>query len=138
MMSDVVLDFSYDHSIEEVWEALTTPAILEKWIMPNNFKAEVGYAFEFKGEANEYWDGIIRGEVLEVVEPNKLSYKWNSAGETTTITWTLTTESKEKTALHFEMDGFSDEIKQYPGAIQGAVSSWSAFAHTLRKVLAKV
>lgn len=24
MMSDVVLDFSYDHSIEEVWEALTT------------------------------------------------------------------------------------------------------------------
>lgn len=136
-MADVMLDFKYDHSIEEVWEAITNSSILEEWIMPNNFKAEEGYAFEFKGEANDYWDGIIRGEVLEVEEPNKLSYRWNSAGEMTTITWTLVAESEGKTNLHFEMDGFSEEIKQYPGAIQGAVSSWSAFAHRLKKVLTK-
>lgn len=136
-MADVVLDFTYDHSIEEVWEGITNSSLLEEWIMPNNFKAEPGYAFEFKGQANEYWDGIIRGEVLEVEAPHKLSYCWNSAGEMTTITWTLVAESAAKTNLHFEMDGFSDEIKQYPGALKGAVSSWSAFAHKLKEVLAK-
>ena len=136
-MADIVLDFTYEQSIDEVWQAISTAEILEEWMMPNNFKAESGYAFEFKGDANDYWDGIIRGEVLEVDAPNKLAYSWESAGETTRIIWTLTANSAEQTNLHFEMDGFSEEIKQYPGAIKGAISSWSAFSHKLKKVLVK-
>lgn len=136
-MADVALDFTYDHSTTEVWEAITTSSVLEQWIMPNDFKAEVGFDFEFKGQANPYWDGIIRGQVLEVSAPNKLTYRWASAGETTTITWTLTEKSPTKTHLHFEMDGFSESTKQQPGAIQGAISSWSAFGEKLKEVLEK-
>lgn len=99
--------------------------------------AEAGSDFKFTSEPNEYWDGVITGKVL-IVEPLKtLSYTWNSAGEETTITWSLAKISATETDLHFEMDGFSEETKKYPGAIQGAISSWNAFANNLEKLLAK-
>lgn len=32
-MAEVMLDFKYDHSIEEVLEAMTNSSILEEWII---------------------------------------------------------------------------------------------------------
>ncbi|AZP04431.1 metalloregulator ArsR/SmtB family transcription factor [Jeotgalibaca ciconiae] len=137
MNADVILDFQYTSSIEQVWKALTESDILEQWILANDFKPVVGHTFQFKSEPNEYWDGIIDGEVLEVDEPHKLSYIWASAGETTTVVWTLTEVSEGKTDLHFEMTGFSEETKATPGAIDGAVYSWTEFAKKLKTVLEK-
>lgn len=53
-MAEVMLDFKYDHSIEEVLEAMTNSSILEEWIMPNNFNAEEGHAFEFQGAVSSW------------------------------------------------------------------------------------
>lgn len=137
MTADVALDFQYTSSVEQVWKALTESDILEQWIWANDFKPVVRHKFQFKSEPNEYWDGIVNGEVLEVDEPHKLSYTWDSAGETTTVTWTLTAASDAKTDVHFEMTGFSEETKSTPGAIDGAVSSWTEFAEKLKTVLEK-
>ncbi|BFH14000.1 hypothetical protein J6TS7_17540 [Paenibacillus dendritiformis] len=57
--------------------------------MENDFKPVVGYRFQFRTQPNEWWDGIIEGEVLIVDAPNCLSYTWASAGEKHTVTWTL-------------------------------------------------
>lgn len=135
MTADVILDFHYEAPIEKVWEALTESNLLKEWIMDNNFKAEVGYNFEFTSEPNEWWDGIISGEVLVVEEPTKLEYKWISAGEETVVTWTLTQSTSKETDLHFEMSGFSEETKARPGAIQGAIYSWSEFAKKLKTIV---
>lgn len=134
MTADVVLDFQLNSSVEEVWHALTDSKMLAEWIWENDFKPVVGRKFQFRSDPNEYWDGIVNGEVLEVDEPRKLAYTWASAGETTTITWTLKTTA-EGTALHFEQGGFSEETKAYPGAIQGAESSWMRFGNKLKSIL---
>lgn len=73
--------------------------------------------------------------MLEVDEPHKLSYTWASQGETTTVTWTLKEDSVGTTHLHFEQSGFSEETKAYPGAIEGAISSWKHFGEQLKTVL---
>ncbi|UUX32777.1 metalloregulator ArsR/SmtB family transcription factor [Fundicoccus culcitae] len=135
MTADVILDFTYSSTVAEVWNALTDSDMLAQWIWDNNFKAEEGYQFRFQSEPNEYWDGIVTGEVLVVDEPNQLAYTWASAGETTTITWTLT-KVAEGTQLHFEQTGFSEETKATPGAIAGATYAWTEFGNKLASLLA--
>lgn len=137
MAADVSLDFQYNCSIEKVWKALTDVEILSKWIWNNDFKPVVGHKFQFRAEPNEWWDGIVNGEVLEVEEPYKLSYTWASQGETTTVTWTLKESSNNTTQLHFEQSGFSEETKAYPGALEGAKSSWTQFCEQLKTILEK-
>ena len=72
-----------------MWSALTYSDMLAKWIWKNDFKRVIGHKFEFRASENEWWNGIVDSEVLVVDEPNKLSYTWISAGESTTVTWTL-------------------------------------------------
>lgn len=136
MKPDVSLDFQFTKSVEQVWNALIDSDKLAKWIWDNNFKPIVGYKFQFKAEPSEWWDGIVDGEVLEVDEPHKLSYTWISAGETTTVTWTLTEGADGTTQLHLDQSGFSEETKARPGAIEGATYGWTNMADKLEKLLA--
>ncbi|ARF16278.1 SRPBCC family protein [Sporosarcina ureae] len=134
-MADITVDFQFSSSIEEVWKALTDSEMLAKWIWKNDFAPVIGEKFQFRSEPNEWWDGIIHGEVLEVEEPHILSYTWASAGETTTITWTLSTSSNGATHVYFEQTGFSEETKATKGAIEGARYSWMNFGDQLKKVV---
>ncbi|SES10576.1 Uncharacterized conserved protein YndB, AHSA1/START domain [Psychrobacillus sp. OK032] len=138
MKPDVSLDFQFNSSIEQVWNALTDSDTLAKWIWKNDFKPVVGHKFQFRAEPNEWWDGIVDSEVLIVEEPNKLSYTWASAGESTTVTWTLTEGSDGTTHLHFDQTGFSEETKARQGAIEGAKYSWMQMGDQLEKVLAEL
>ena len=134
-MADVTLDFQFKSSVEQVWKALTDSDMLAKWIWTNDFKPVVGEKFQFRSEPNEWWDGIVNGEVLEIEKPHLLSYTWASAGETTTITWTLKTGADGATHLHFEQTGFSEETKAAKGAIEGAKYSWMNFGKQLKEML---
>jgi uncharacterized protein YndB with AHSA1/START domain len=137
MKSDVSLNFEFTSSIEQVWNALTDSDTLEKWIWKNDFKPVVGHKFQFRAEPNEWWDGIVNCEVLEVDELNRLSYTWASAGENTTITWTLKKGSDGTIHLHFDQTGFSEETKAHKGAIEGAKHAWTKMGNQLEKVLAQ-
>lgn len=136
MKADVSLDYQFTSSIEKVWNALTDSDTLEKWIWKNDFKPIVGHKFQFRAEPNEWWDGIVDCEVLEIEEPHKLSYTWTSAGETTTVTWTLTQTAEGTTQLHLDQGGFSEETKARQGAIEGAKYAWTNMSSQLEKVLA--
>jgi uncharacterized protein YndB with AHSA1/START domain/DNA-binding transcriptional ArsR family regulator len=138
MKSDVSLDFQFTSSIEQVWNALTDSDTLAKWIWKNDFKPIVGHKFQFRAEPNEWWDGIVDSEVLEVEEPHRLSYTWVSAGESTTVTWTLKEGSGGTVHLHFDQTGFSEETKARKGAIEGAKSAWLNMGEQLGKVLAEL
>lgn len=136
-MADVTLDFQFTSSIDKVWKALTDSDTLAKWIWNNDFTPVVGEKFQFRSEPNEWWDGIVNGEVLEVNEPHILSYIWASAGETTTITWTLTADADGGTQLHFEQAGFSEQTKATKGALEGAKYNWTKFGEKLKDLLEK-
>ncbi|MEK4485876.1 SRPBCC domain-containing protein [Psychrobacillus sp. FSL H8-0484] len=138
MKSDVSLDFQFTSSIEQVWDALTDSDTLAKWIWKNDFKPIVGHKFQFRAEPNEWWNGIVDSEVLVVEEPNKLSYTWVSAGESTTVTWTLKEGSDGTIHLHFDQTGFSEETRAREGAIEGAKYAWMKMGEQLEKVLAEL
>ncbi|WP_391209586.1 SRPBCC family protein [Psychrobacillus sp. L4] len=138
MKPDVSLDFQFTSSIEQVWSSLTDLDMLAKWIWDNNFKPIVGYKFQFRAEPSEWWDGIVDGEVLEVDEPHKLSYTWVSAGETTTVTWTLSKGADETIHLHLDQTGFSEATKAREGAIVGAKYGWTNMGQKLEKVFAEL
>ncbi|WP_245815563.1 SRPBCC family protein [Seinonella peptonophila] len=132
-MPTVSLDFHFNRPIERVWLALTDPKKLAKWVMENDFKPIVGHKFQFRTEPNPVWDGIVHSEVLVVDQPNKLFYTWETAGESTTVTWTLK-EMDGTTHLHLEQIGFENEGHAYHGAKQG----WTLMAKKLDQVLAEL
>lgn len=132
------LDFQYKTTIEKLWSALTDSSKLAKWVhnihtgeaMENDFNAVVGHRFQFRTQPNEWWNGIIDGEVLIVDEPNKLSYTWES-GEKHTITWTLQDLGNGSVNLHLEQTGISNEQ-----ALAGAKYGWTKWCSELEKVFA--
>jgi uncharacterized protein YndB with AHSA1/START domain len=87
------------HAPERVWQALTSAELIGRWLMPNDFAAEVGRRFTFRTRPMGEWDGVVHCEVLELVPQRKLVYSWKGgSGRNTTsgaalgtvVTWTLT------------------------------------------------
>jgi len=81
----------YPDPPERVWQALTDPASLADWLMPNDFRAVVGHQFQFKVAPTRAWNGIVDCTVLVVEPARRLSYSWRNAraGIDTVVTWTL-------------------------------------------------
>ncbi|MBD2865099.1 SRPBCC family protein [Paenibacillus oceani] len=137
MSLTLTLDFQYTTTLEKLWSALTDSSKLAKWVanihtgegMENNFKPVVGHRFQFRTQPNEYWNGIIEGEVLIVEEPNRLSYTWAS-GEKHTVTWTLHDLGDGKVNLHLEQTGISNAQ-----ALGGAKYGWGKWCGELEKML---
>lgn len=132
------MDFQFKTTIEKLWSALTDSSKLAKWVanihtgqpMENDFEPVVGRRFQFRTQPNEYWNGIIEGEVLVVEEPHRLSYTWAS-GEKHTVTWTLQDLGDGKVNLHLEQTGISNAP-----ALNGAKYGWSKWCGELEKVVA--
>lgn len=135
LLKKLELDFHFQSPIEKVWFALTDSATLSKWMMfkENNFKPVVGHRFYLKMEAVGEWSGVVEGEVLEVDEPHRLSYTWESLGEKNTVTWTLTEEADGSTSVHFEQANISSDQ-----ALTGAKYGWQSMAKQLEGVLAEL
>lgn len=83
------------HPPAAVWRALTTPELLEQWLMPNDFAPVVGHRFHFRAEPipATRFSGLIACEVLEIREPELLVISWaDDSGENdmaTTVTFRL-------------------------------------------------
>ena len=124
------LDWEFTTTIEKLWSAITDSNKLAKWVMENDFKPVVGHQFQFRTQPNAYWDGIVRGTVLIVDEPNRLSYTF-AGGEEHIVTLTLHDLGDGKVKLHLEQTGISN-----PQALGGAKYGWTNWTSELEKLLA--
>jgi len=125
----VVIERELPHPPEKVWRALTQSALIEEWLMKNDFKPAVDHRFNLRGD----W-GAVDCEVL-AVEPDKaLSYTWNAYGLKSIVTWTLTPTSTG-TRLCMEQSGFPADQPQY---YQGAKDGWPRFFANLEQLLARI
>lgn len=96
----------YDFPIGDVWKALTDANALSEWLMPCDFVPKVGHEFQFKSKPSPGFDGIVRCKVLELKEPELLSYSWSGGPlNNTVVTFRLTTQG-DRTRLDFEHSGF--------------------------------
>lgn len=97
----------YTHPPERVWQALTDSNLLAKWLMKNDFKAEVGHRFHFQTKASVGFNGIVQCEVTEVDPPHRLAYTWTGGplSQPTSVRWTLEPTS-QGTRLLLDHNGF--------------------------------
>ncbi|HUD53575.1 SRPBCC domain-containing protein [Parvibaculum sp.] len=123
----IVVDYDLPHSPEKVWRALTEPALLERWLMPNDIAPVVGHRFTFRTQPAPNFDGIVHCEVLEVLALKRLRYSWQGGNKElagyghwldTVVTWTLT-ETETGTHLRLEHDGFAPKAFAYEPLSKG-------------------
>jgi uncharacterized protein YndB with AHSA1/START domain len=96
----------YPFPPEQVWIALTDPDAMGEWLMPNDFRPEVGHRFNFRTKPAPGFDGIVHCEVLTVEEPTHLAYSWKGGGIDTVVSYRLTREGTN-TRLVMEQSGFT-------------------------------
>ena len=121
------------HPQEKIWRALTQGALIEEWLMANDFQPVVGHRFTFRATPMPHWDGIVEGEVTEVEPCQRLVYRWNTTGDSglrTIVAWTL---SQTSGGVHVRMEqaGFrAEDENNYRGAAYG----WQRFLAGLDRV----
>jgi len=102
-----------DAPIDKVWRALSDPALLAQWLLPNDIVAEPGARFALAGSATE--GGTIACEIIESNPPRRLSFSWKTdASKTggaekpldTVVTFELERREEGGTRLRLFHDGF--------------------------------
>jgi len=126
------------HPPEKVWRALTQSALMAQWLMPNDFKPEVGHRFAFRAQPQPGWSGVTNCEVRELDPPRRLVYTWGDGTETaiglkTLVTWTLTPEAGG-TRVRMEQSGFRPQDQ---AAWKGAAYGWRKLVAALERVVAE-
>ncbi|MEV4224355.1 SRPBCC domain-containing protein [Nonomuraea sp. NPDC049725] len=114
------LDQFIGHPPAKVWRALTDPGLVTRWLMPGDYRAEVGHRFTFTTtpRPDVGFDGVVPCEVLEV-EPEKLvKLAWGR--ESWIVTWRLEPEG-HGTRFFLDHEGFDpdDPAQQLSRRIMG-------------------
>jgi uncharacterized protein YndB with AHSA1/START domain len=96
---DIVVDEVFPHAPETIWKALTTGALIARWMMaPTGFAPIEGTRFTFQTTPAGAWDGVIHCQVLAVIPNERFAYAWQGgheanvgygAGLDTVVTFTL-------------------------------------------------
>ena len=120
MKRDIVIERVYPYPVQKVWRALTDTRRLAEWLMENDFEPKVGHKFQFHTKPRLGFDGNVYCEVLEVVEPTRLSYSWQGGGlpHPTIVTWTLQ-EVEQGTRLQLAHTDFEGPVGLWVSAILG-------------------
>jgi uncharacterized protein YndB with AHSA1/START domain len=85
---------------EQVWRVLTEPDLLAAWLMPNDFRAELGARFTFRPEQGTK-DAPVTCQVLSIDPPRLLRYSWQEqdASEPSLVTFQLERSASGGTRL---------------------------------------
>ncbi|WP_028561066.1 SRPBCC family protein [Paenibacillus pinihumi] len=111
-LQDIRKTVIFNATIEKTWAAVATSKGLEAWFMPNDFEPVEGH--EFHLNAGQF--GMSPCKVIEVDEPNRLSFRWGKD-------WTVTMELKE-------LDGKTEFTLIHSGWDANTVTEFGA-SHTV-------
>jgi uncharacterized protein YndB with AHSA1/START domain len=77
MKFEVSVERYYPHSVQAVWDGLTTNEAISEWLLETkNFKAEKGHKFEMTCVDGEGHLDVYRCQVLEVEAPTRMVWSW--------------------------------------------------------------
>ena len=113
------------HSPGRVWHALTDSDMMARWLMPNDFKLEIGHRFTFHTTpipAADF-DGIVYSEVVDFEPERRLMIRWANRILDTTVTWRLVPEGRG-TRLFVEHAGFDLDDEAQAFAFRNMSSGW--------------
>ncbi|MEU5861399.1 MULTISPECIES: SRPBCC domain-containing protein [unclassified Nonomuraea] len=132
------LDEFLAHPPRKVWRALTDPELMARWLMPNDFRLEVGHRFTFTTQPRKAvgFDGVVHCEVLEFEEEKLLRISWSDRKQADwTVTWRLVPEGRG-TRLFLDHEGFDpdDPTQQLSRRIMGG--GWPRHFTTIESLAA--
>lgn len=88
----VVMGRTYQASVEDVWDALTDPDRIKRWLMPVSGDLRVGGTFQLEGNAG--------GEILECDPPHRFKATFGDASSLVEVR--LRADGDERTDFEFE------------------------------------
>ena len=143
--NDIVVDEIFPHAPETIWKALTTGALIARWLMEaHGFAPVVGNRFTYKTTPAGAWDGAIRCEILEVVPNQRLVYSWQGGHEAnagygskldTVVTWTLA-PAREGTRVRIVHSGF--DLPRNDTAYRNMSDGWKKVVRRLDATAAEL
>ncbi len=132
----IIVERVMPHSPEKIWRALTQSALIEEWLMKNDFKPVAGHKFNFRAQPMAGWNGVAGCEVLIVEAPYRLAWRQDASGEQainglkSVVTWTLT-PIEGGTLVRMEHSGFRPEDEAGYKAMSGG---WPRVVEKLARV----
>ena len=143
--SEIVVDELFPHAPETIWKALTTGALIARWLMEaHGFAPVVGNRFTYKTTPAGAWDGAIRCEILEVVPNQRLVYSWQGGHEAnvgygskldTVVTWTLA-PARDGTRVRIVHSGF--DLPRNDTAYRNMSDGWKKVVRRLDATAAEL
>lgn len=121
---------SYDTTVEDLWDAITTPERLARWFLPVEGDLKLGGRYQLKGNAG--------GSITRCERPEALDLTWEIMGGTSWVNLRLAPDG-EKARLTLEhiahKEGIGEEhMKQFgPGAVG---IGWDLGLHGLERHVA--
>ncbi|WP_372404141.1 SRPBCC domain-containing protein [Streptomyces luteireticuli] len=113
-LTTVRVDQFLAHPPAKVWRALTEPELIAQWLMPADFRLEIGHRYTMTSfpRPNTNFSGTVEAEVLAFEPGRMLSLRWADASAADaadwTITWTLEPEGRG-TRLFLVHEGFDPD-----------------------------
>jgi uncharacterized protein YndB with AHSA1/START domain len=88
----VVIRRSYDAAVDDVWQAITDPDRLRRWMLPVSGDLRVGGSYQLEGN--------VGGEIRRCEAPRRLSVTWGM--ESSVVDVRLTADGDGRTVLDLE------------------------------------
>jgi len=119
----------FDTTVDDLWDAITTPQRLARWFLPVEGDLKLGGRYQLKGNAG--------GTITRCDPPEALDLTWEFAGGTSWVNLRLTAAG-EKARLTLEhiahKDGIGEEhLKKYGPGATGV--GWDLALHGLKQYL---
>ncbi len=130
----LVIEQKYDAPIDKVWEAISNKEQMKQWYFEvSDFKAEVGFEFEFYGESKEK-KYLHKCTVVEAYPLENISYIWSYDGYAgqSLVTFDLFNEEKNKTRVrltHADLDTLPSDNSDF--AIENFNQGWKTIIEEL-------
>lgn len=104
---EIMCEVTYPASLERVWAALTDPAALARWLLPNDFAPQLGHRFSFQAASPSDSPLDVQCQVVALEAPHRLAFTWreDARRRPTLVTFTLE-EVARGTRLRLEHSGF--------------------------------
>ena len=128
----IVVEEVLPFSAGAVWTALTRSDLIQRWLMPNDFRAAVGAKFNFRRAPIGDWDGVVHCEVLECEPNRKLVYSWRGGDLDTVVTWTLRQLDK---GTHLKMVHSGFELPKDQMAFDGMSPGWGRIIGAICRII---
>lgn len=81
MAAPIILEKTFDAPVAKVWSALTDKNEMKQWYFDiPDFKAEVGFKFQFYGQGKTGEKFLHLCEITDVVKNKKLKHSWRYDG----------------------------------------------------------